>query len=125
MTNEEINKAIAEKVMGYTDVYFNENYRVNDIMAMYARTDYSGDLRASVGSFSTDISSAWLVVEKMVNEGHAPNLINNDDGEWQLCFCSTQECTNRPEYVTSFCDDDLWYESAPLAICLAALKAIS
>ena len=114
MTNEDINKAIAEKVMGIKHL---DHVCACEIMC------HCGGKRFP--SYAADISYAWHVVEKMVNEGNAPSLVNNDEGEWQLCFSGVQELSDRPENVMSFCDDDLWHESAPMAICLAALKAIS
>ena len=117
MKPEEINKAIAEKVMGYTDVYFNKNYRVNDIMAMYARTDYSGDLRTSVGSFSTDISAAWQVVKKMRDKGQTMSMTSYS---YRRTYVAFGEDIQNEEYCEANGEN-----ADSMAICLAALKAVS
>lgn len=65
-----------------------------------------------VPHYSTDIAAAWKVVDKMLNEGHDFTLDsgrNRDSGEiFHSCRIN---------------DVDLTYSNtAPLAICLAALK---
>lgn len=73
--------------------------------------------------YSTDIAAAWEVVEFLLNSGYAPNLVNDDNGKWYLSFNGTQDL-DTVTFVTAFTDvPELWCESAPLAICRAALLA--
>ena len=73
--------------------------------------------------YSTDIAAAWEVVLHEMDKGGCPNLVNDDDGHWALSFDGTNNilCTMQ----TSFIDDPrLWCDTAPLAICKAALLAL-
>jgi hypothetical protein len=73
--------------------------------------------------YSTDIAAAWEVVLHEMGKGGCPNLVNDDDGHWALSFDGTNNipCTVQ----TSFIDDPrLWCDTAPLAICKAALLAL-
>jgi len=62
---------------------------------------------------STDIAAAWGVVEKMRDRG---------------CYVAVQNCHSpETEWCAIIADDEDSYEgkgSAPIAICLAALKAV-
>lgn len=60
-----------------------------------------------VPSYSTDIADAWLVVEKMRERGFVISATPN-----QQSWCAT------------FGADSVWGETAPLAICRAALAAV-
>jgi len=79
--------------------------------------DYPGDLPY----YSTDISAAWEVIEQVYKDGHGWMLVgpNFDDTKWHA-YESTG-CAD-PDYGD-------WYEldgdTAPHAICLAALKAVT
>ena len=71
--------------------------------------------------YSTDIYAAWAVVEKMRERGWQFNIFspNSEGGEWEAEF-------SRPGPVHA---DELWAnevaaETAPLAICGAALAAL-
>ena len=78
--------------------------------------------------YSTDIAAAWQVVEKLVETGHCPGLLFDDDGRWALSLEGMQNCPPGGEpfdVCTSFyVEAGMWYDTAPLAICLAALKAV-
>jgi len=71
-------------------------------------------------SYSTDIASAWEVVEKLVEMDFYPDLIStsSDGWVWQCVLHTTldDEYPDNPFYGRS--------NTAPHAICLAALKAI-
>ena len=56
--------------------------------------------------FSTDIEDAWLVVEKMIKRGGF-EIQGDTDGHWVFFRWATAKA-----------------KTAPLAICLAALKAV-
>lgn len=69
--------------------------------------------------YSTDVGSAWLVVEKMREDGFYPNVFVDDTGEVSEPVAWFCECDPnwRAEAFTSRAS------TAPLAICIAALKA--
>ena len=113
MTPEEINKAIAEKVMGYTDIYFSSNFRVNGVKQMFAKIEASDDCRNGVGNFSGDIQHAWQVVEKMKEKGWL-HMVAAAQVRGDYCMFSNGHTSHS---VTS--------GTASMAICLAALKALS
>lgn len=73
---------------------------------------------------SSDMADAWEVVLHLADRGYAPNLIYDDDGHWGLSFEGMQDvapCT----YVTAWIDEpELWCDTAPLAICRAALLVV-
>jgi hypothetical protein len=109
----ELDALVAEKVMGI------KAYRVNQDMEVFTnrrqfldKGDYwytpSKDATHALPYYSTDIAAAWLVVEKM----RGPDFRLNKDGDWVCCFGGT----------ITFCGEG---DTAPLAICLAALKAVS
>lgn len=105
MTNQEINKEIAEKVMGWKDGKHPHDDFLN-----------SGWGGGYVFSPSTDISDAWLVVEKMREKGFWFDLNNGEGDSWDANF---EEKTLIAELHSVRGE-----KSAPLAICKAALKAI-
>lgn len=120
MTNEEIDKLeagreldalIAEKVMGWTPHCQNPAHYVevaNSTSEMSVIQEVVAYWRPS-----TDIAAAWQVVEKLRAAG------------W---FYSLSDAVEIPEYIVMFYQPDspdaqAMDESAPLAICRAALKA--
>lgn len=103
MTNREIDKEVAEKVMGW------RWSKPDEQGAMYNHPNAIGFKP------STDISDAWLVVEKMIEK----------------CFthCDFRCITNNSWFVNfrkdSYSTGITVLEDTPsMAICLAALKAI-
>lgn len=114
----ELDALIAEKVMGWT---------VDPIYRMYT----GAGMRHAVGNNldtrfnpSTNIAAAWEVVEKMRERGDWVNLEGDKEG-WMV-------------EVWPFTADDSWAgggfygedvkakaDTAPLAICRAALKALN
>ena len=77
-----------------------------------------------VPNYSGNMSCAWSVVEFLNKDGYAPNLMNDDNGKWYLAFDGTQDI-GTVTFVTAFTDvPELWCESAPLAICRAALLTL-
>lgn len=100
----ELDALIAEKVFGKT-------------VDRSSHFDIYYDNGPSIPFYSTRIAGAWLVVEKLVADGMQPivNYLNGQilayDG-WHCCIAKGYEV-----YHSHGC------ETAPLAICLAALKA--
>lgn len=71
-----------------------------------------------VPHYSTDISAAWEVVEK----------INSSKNKWTLNSLRCDPNDGKWQFGDIDRDGSIWpddkYDSAPLAICLAALKAV-
>lgn len=105
MDNREIDKLIAEKVMGWfplTDAN-RMNWWAPSVEELPIWLKLQKNFRPS-----TDIKDAWLVVEKF--EYHK---VENDAG-WYYCTLANHN--------TKFFDGD--DDKAPIAICKAALKAV-
>jgi hypothetical protein len=66
--------------------------------------------------YSTDIAAAWAVVERLVVLGHPVELSlePNDNGQ---CLCTLM--------AERMGEEATWGDTAPLAICRAALKAVA
>jgi hypothetical protein len=100
----ELDALIAEKVMGYDDILMPDCYgRPPDMV-------HVEHYRHEIPHYSTQIADAWLVVEK-------------------LSFEFYMERRPQEDYWVLFTDaEDEWHvgeaDTAPLAICLAALKAV-
>jgi len=103
MKLEEINKAIAEKVMGIKHL---------DHVCACEMMCHCGGKRFP--SYATDISYAWQVVEKMREKGFKPKMWADGDDYVFAFFSSSFECKGMGQSL-----------SPETAICLAALKAVS
>jgi hypothetical protein len=151
---EELDRLIAEKVMGWEsftmgywgttqrDHYpYHENERQTELEAWLEKVDLQeighffidveNDFHVGVGAWkpSANISDAWQVVEKLVNTGHCPALLYNDNEHWTLSLDGLQnlpldEGEEFDLYTTFFVEKGMWLDSVPLAICIAALKAV-
>ena len=86
------------------------------------RTDTTGI--EVVPPYSSDISAAWEVLEKL--RFIQPEGTNNGSGSWVLSplmeggYDMYYKHTSMADYESTFCDT--YADSAPLAICLAALR---
>lgn len=110
MTPEEINKQVADKVMGWEIA--------EGFPSLHHR---SGRKRFAVKtpSFTTDIAAAWQVVEKIQRNGWLFEVGYTPLGGWYADISAYDAKGNQTmkAIVAS-------KESAPMAICLAALKAV-
>jgi hypothetical protein len=82
--------------------------------------DTGGDglRRTPLAFYSTDISAAWEVVEKLTASGHLTGGVSKHlNGKYMAVF--SEQLGGGVFAVSADC------ESAPLAICLAALKAVA
>ena len=118
----ELDALIAEKVMGQDTRWLEVLHGEHRLVWFKQNWGYGDD----VPHYSTRIQDAWLVVEKMTGDGFCPALIFDDNGSWVMAFDGIQ---NLPEdddpLITSFCiESKMIADTAPLAICLAALKAV-
>ena len=64
---------------------------------------------------STDIADAWLVVEKMREDGYMVDVSTLDDLEFEDYMCAVWSLDGNDNTIVKD-------EKAPMAICLAALK---
>lgn len=97
---QELDALIAEKVMGLKVNY--EFYTCSDLCDNYDEMGY-------IPAYSTDIASAWEVVEKLLKLHSVEFSYVHFNSEWNVDI-----------------DDKIYVaaDTAPHAICLAALKAV-
>ena len=136
MTNREIDALIAEKVMGWVKktitlaVKNKEGYvqsweetclvnpKFPDVDLLH-RLEFSEDQsdKQKMPYYSTSISDAWEVVEKM--KRHFPSIVYNSSDSnssmWNISFWKDEFGGESWDAIA---------ETAPRAICLAALKVI-
>jgi hypothetical protein len=116
----EMDALVAEKVMIVE--FTKHNYKAHDVLSntIEERTYYSTSF-APLPHYSTDIAAAWQVVEKLMEMGDV-FIENWQDGEW---FVACDPLMNKPRRNAASCDGKkTGKESAPLAICRAALLAV-
>lgn len=107
MDLRKIDALVAEKVMGWRPPS-------EDVADLWERSKvwYSPETASAehLPDYSSDIADAWEVVEKLESE---------DPGYFNLSV------TTPPGWYVTFVDPDscAYADTAPLAICLAALKA--
>lgn len=118
MTNQEINKLVAEKIFNWKRWKFQNPSRTPGVIAFEYETlvppEYDGTdlqhLSMTIPDYSSDISTAWRVVEKLIELGFYPAI-------WV-----------KPGIVQIYDHDEKIIaeekEAIPLAVCLAALKAV-
>lgn len=134
-TGRELDALVAEKVMGYSrvDVPRDVNGENEGVTLWPPNVDVAEYQWPYVGPvqiysfcpmYSTDIAAAWQVVEKMQERGMWAQLRTPfgkgkmDDGFWcGFTPMLTTGWNGRPDHNTSAA-------MMPLAICLAALKAV-
>lgn len=75
--------------------------------------DMSKTFSDEYGKYSTDIGAAWEVVQKL--EDYSPVIRKSDSGQWQCALHHGEKLAVYGDLVNT----------APLAIALAALKAIN
>lgn len=114
--SRELDKLIAEKIMGWTELEFKNPQYAGSVELYGAKpgeraSPYTGaKAKYVVPKYSTDISAAWEVVEKL--KWAEPEISWSDEQHcWHAMFRK-----GRSSGVSSGAD------TAPLAICLAALK---
>lgn len=111
---------IAEKVMGWTDVSLTAPRRMPNGVTWFVPCGYSPENRCHVElpEYSSDIAAAWEVVEHLKSRGWAIRLSNKmvDWCWWAYVY------DYRSEHAAA--EATVQEDTAPMAICLAALKAI-
>jgi len=130
----ELDALVAEKVMGWIGSVFkgptlrigNRYLHEGDPIWTTPEGDLYHRARSIDGSYvgddcphySTDIAAAWQVVEK-VREKYVINIEIDCENIWVELW---QDSTDEPSNYKQVADE--YGDTAPLAICLAALKAI-
>jgi hypothetical protein len=102
----EMDALVEEKVFGSV---WSGTHLMQGVVTRAIRYDGGYLHRSTLVEYSTDIASAWRVVEKMRETGYHFRIANWEDGSWRSDFgfgCPMAEAA-----------------TAPLAICLAALAA--
>ena len=119
MTNREIDALIAKKVMGYEPSEFTHwpCGKARSPNQLYWRKDGKLFMFDNLPHYSTDIAAAWQVVEKIKGKYRGVE-IGYRLGGW---FCQIEDGTSDIDerYIAQAEAD-----TAPLSICLAALKAV-
>lgn len=103
-----MDKLIAERVMGWTNVY-------QDGVNLKGTEPSGEDQTAHVPLYSVNISAAWRVVEKC-NLLHGWVSLGYDEGDKEWMIFESRP----PDGIYTISTGD----TAPLAICRAALKAV-
>ena len=123
----EMDVLIAEKVMGYTlselSLPAYPKYKLFDIES----GEFSGYVK-EVPHYSTNLAAAWEVVKRMpipfkLEKCWEKAYQIGPEG-WSACWCTDADCEGCNENSRCTNGDDAWAETAPLAICRAALKAM-
>lgn len=124
MTNREINALIAEKVMGFKIVSSDIEWQTMDNM------NYVCLHKKNLPNYCEDISAAWEVVEK-IKDMFKEKLTGCD-----YFFAIEHCCYPTPSWEAGFKYDEPYEgeffldsksvvaDTAPMAICLTALKAV-
>ena len=126
--SREIDVQVAEKVMGWTK-YVSADHTQSHVKVLremgiiYGWRIGKKDIGLDVPHFSTDIAAAWQVVEKMSKRGFWCQIRNEFEAHGGPdCWAgftphSTTGWNGAPDHWTQA-------DTAPMAICLAALKAV-
>jgi hypothetical protein len=121
----ELDALVAERVMGLQVQRDQYTAGVKALLGDKRSDDpwdyYIGDTNDRLPHYSTDISAAWLVVERM-RQTHDFELgllakFKNGKDLWEAEFT---DCATDEAYKSYLAEAD----TAPLAICLAALAAL-
>lgn len=115
MTNREIDVLVAEKIMGWTEI---EQRWTPLGLVSYGNTPEPDNKNHLVPNYSTNMGAAWLVVGKLAERYNGDFSVNVYQRE---SFKPNWRCT-----MTVFSRPIAGYtrDSAPMVICLTALKAV-
>lgn len=124
---KEMDTLVGETVMGWhliPDEYIDDEFEgIKHWAQMWL--DKDNKLMHNEFSPSEDMNDAWEVVLYFESEGWCPNLVNDDAGHWALSFIGMNDlspCTYQNVWIDF---PELWCDTAPHAICRAALLAVS
>lgn len=110
----ELDALVAERVMGWMSVGLRARYGMlaADWRGHDPLSRVGPEFECAVPHYSTDIAAAWQVVEKVQASGHRVCLYRQWNGQYH-CVFGTAFAPNFP--------GERHADTAPLAICLAAL----
>jgi hypothetical protein len=108
ITLRDIDRLIAERVMGWTNL---------SVTGSRFGTTPDGKPHRIIPQYSTEISAAWEIVEKLRLSGYQGGLEwAKPEPGYECAFGSLPFPLDEKQFS--------WAETAPLAICLAALKVM-
>jgi hypothetical protein len=112
VASRELDAIVAEKVMGWSSTRF-----MNNVHRVSARHPVWQEFIV-VPRYSTDLAAAWQVVDVLLKRNpmqdiHLEHMIGTG---WGVSCCYSEEHGGWDGWV--------YGETAPLAICLAALKSV-
>lgn len=117
MTPRELDALVAEKVFGLVVYKDEKGHHWFDKPGITRHVSPPKPVvhKVAVERYSTEISAAWLVVEEMRKRGYRFKLIETDPGDqYGVSWWIPREAFGVVEYA----------QTAPEAICIAALKAL-
>jgi len=124
----EMDALIAEKVMGL--ILDSDNPFMANIVVFEANTGENTGHTQNLPHYSTEMAAAWEVAEKMPMPLELAKsyekVYNVGPRGWQVCWCPNEmsQCEGCNDDCRCTSGNDVWAESAPLAICRAALKIL-
>jgi hypothetical protein len=120
LTGRELDAAIAERVMGWRNLHME---RHGDDFPRFGQPPGSAHDCVNVPAFSTDILDVWQIVDRLrglhfaVEVTSLPTPASNPDRPfYRVCVANHNEPAANRSHVYE------WADTAPLAICRAALK---
>ena len=120
MTPREIDALVAEKVFNqpveWVEVLDYQGKRKEPYLCESNEGYGSSD---EVDHYSTSIADAWEVVEKIRGDGRWWQITDCEEEGWHASAWRTVTENDAP-----VCECDAVADTAPMAICLAALKAV-
>jgi hypothetical protein len=119
MTDEQITRALAEKVMGWVQSFIQAKTTSSD-WPYYAWMSGYGQEACSLGSWVplTSDADACAVLDKMTENGFSFDM-QFHEGKWRVGFCENRDYVEAGRYGVSPEEQD-----RRRAICIAALKAV-
>jgi len=124
MNNQDIDELIATRIMGWEkrQAYFHPS----NPKYWFDGDSSERQIIANAWRPSTNIAQAWEVVEKMIEKGFYIN-IGTDDLNQFFCALVYGETSIEEDGIQKILKEKVFSaeeKTAPLAICLAALKAV-
>lgn len=115
----EMNALVAEKIMGLTlvptEVVLHDG-SLRMVLMVEGR-------RRSAPSYSTDITAAWEVVDKLTSREYVKVRVSQSLYHGRCCQIAAADLTQRGDDDPVCIDAMIFAESVPLAICRAVLLA--
>ena len=108
----ELDALVAEKVMGHSVL----------VLEGHPFIYHPEGYQQAVPKYSTDVADAWEMVDKLSKDGYFMHIYGHD-ARWSVGYISpslSRRWNKEKVEIEGLCKS----ESAPLSICLAALKAV-